>query len=32
MAKESNKAILEQLHEYWDEFFKAVEAGNMSIA
>ena len=32
MVKESNEAILEQLHEHLDEFFKAVKAGNMSIA
>ena len=32
MAKESNEAILEQLHEHLDEFFKAVKAGNTSIA
>ena len=32
MVKESNEAILEQLHEYMDEIFKAVKAGNMSIA
>ena len=31
MVKESNGAILEQLHEHLDEFFKAVKAGNMSI-
>ena len=31
-VKESNEAILEQLHEHLDEFFKAVKAGNMSIA
>ena len=30
MVKESNEAILEQLHEYLDEFFTAVKAGNMS--
>ena len=32
MVKESNEAILEQLHEHLDEFFKAVKAGNMSIS
>ena len=31
MAKESNEAILEQLHEYLDEFCKAVKAGNTSV-
>ena len=31
MVKESNEAILEQLHEHLDEFFKVVKAGNMSI-
>ena len=31
MMKESNEAILEQLHEHLDEFLKAVKAGNMSI-
>ena len=32
MAKESNESILEQLHEHFDEFFKAVKAGNTSFA
>ena len=32
MVKESNEAILEQLHEHLDEFFKAVKAGNTSTA
>ena len=32
IVKESNESIPEQLHEHLDEFFKAVKAGNMSIA